>query len=368
MKSSSRAPDPDPNIGKAALLQAETGVEWLNFAKDAFAVSQDRQAELDALTKEVGELQLDFGNEQLAFSRQQRERYQNVFEPIEDEFIAEARQYGSEARQQEAAAEAKADVETAAAGARQQQRRAAAAVGIDPTSGRYAGIDRATGLNTALTSAGAQNNARRIQRDRGLALKADLVNMGRGVPAQSASAAATGLGAGTGAVGLHGNANSQYLASTGIMGQGFQGQMAGYAGQANTLNQQYSTQVAAWEAEQRMNAANAAGFGQAIGGIFGAVLSDKNAKENKKPVESGKALEAVRDMPVSEYDYKEGRGDGGHHVGPMAQDFSKATGIGDGKVIPIQDAIGVTMKAVQDLDKKVDRIASGLGDKKRKAA
>ncbi|RUQ78323.1 tail fiber domain-containing protein, partial [Brucella abortus] len=54
-KSSQSAPDPDPNIGKAALKQAETGEEWLAFAKDAFAISQERQKELDALTKRVTE-------------------------------------------------------------------------------------------------------------------------------------------------------------------------------------------------------------------------------------------------------------------------------------------------------------------------
>ena len=367
MKGSSSAPDPDPKIGEAALLQAETGVEWLNFAKDAFAVSQDRQAELDAITKEVSDLQLDFGKDQLAFSREQQQRYKDLYQPVEDEFVAEASAYGSEAKQREAAAAARSDVESAAARARLQQDRAASAMGIDPTSGRYAGIDRALGLNTSLAAAGAENNARTAQRDKGLALKADVANMGKGAFATSASAAASGLGAGSGAVGLNQGTNSQYLASTGIMGQGYQGQMAGYAGQANTLNQQYSTQVNAWATEQQIAAQNAAGIGSAIGGIFGAVLSDEDAKENKKPVKDGEALEAVKKMPVSEYDYKDGMGDGGHHVGTMAQDFERETGLGGGKVIPMQDALGITMKAVQDLDKKVDKIATGLGRMKEAA-
>lgn len=360
-KSTQAPPKPDPNIGKAALKQAETGEQWLSFAKDAFAISQDRMEDLDAIAREVSELQIDFGNEQLAFARQQRERYTDVFEPIEDEFIAEAREIGSEGRQQQAAAEAKSDVQAAAAQQQATQRRQMAAVGIDPTSGRYAGIDRSTGLTTALASAGAQNRARTLERDKGTAIKADLVNMGRGLPSQSASAAASGLGAGSSAVGMHQNNQAAFLGSTGIMDRGFAGQMQGFAGQADTLNRQYSTQMSGWQTQQQVQAQNAMGIGQAIGGIFGAFLSDEDKKKNKKKIPDGEALDAVRDMPVTEWDYKEGAGDEGRHVGPMAQDFQRETGRGDGKSIAVQDVIGITMKAVQDLDSKVDRLASAVG-------
>ena len=56
-KGSSSAPAPDPQIGAAALKQAETGEKWLEFATDAFAVSQVRQKELDALTTKVTQQQ-----------------------------------------------------------------------------------------------------------------------------------------------------------------------------------------------------------------------------------------------------------------------------------------------------------------------
>ncbi len=49
-KGSSSAPAPDPKIGEAALKQAQTGEDWLSFARDAFAVSEVRQKELDDLT------------------------------------------------------------------------------------------------------------------------------------------------------------------------------------------------------------------------------------------------------------------------------------------------------------------------------
>lgn len=361
MKGSSSAPAPDPKIGEAALLQAKTGQEWLGFAKDAFAVSNERQAELDALTKQVSEMQIGVMGDQAEWMRADRERYEKQFRPLEDEFLQEAKDYATPERQADAAAEAKADVQTAAMGARDAARRDAASMGINPNSGRHAGIDRGAEMGGALATAGAQNTARQQVRDKGLALKADAVNLGRGLPAQSAQAAAMGLSAGSNAVGLNQGTNQQFINSTGIMGQGFGGAMQGYAGMGSTLNQQYSTQVSAWEAQQRMNAANAGGIGKAIGGIAGLIFSDENAKEDKKQIPDGEALQAVKAMPVEEWRYKEGVADGGEHVGPYAQDFQRETGLGDGTAIAAQDAIGITMKAVQDLDAKVEQIGKAVG-------
>lgn len=364
MKSSSRAPDPDPNIGKAAIMQAETGQEWLEFARDAFDVSTERQAEVDALTEQVTNLSIDTMQEQLDNAKADRARYEDVYRPIEDDFIERASERGTVEEQARVAADAKTDVEAAAADQREQQGRQMAALGIDPRSGRYAGIDRETSMNTALASAGAQNQARVAERDKGLALQADVANMGRGLPAQSASAAGLGLSAGSGAVGLNQGNQSLYNSSANIMNSGFSGAMQGYAGMGSTLNTQYANQIAAWEAEQSIAAQNAAGIGSALGGIAGIFMSNEDVKEDKAPIDEGVALEAVKDMDVEQWKYKDGVEDGGRHVGPYAGDFKEATGLGDGHSISAQDAIGITMKAVQDLDDKVERIADAVAAKR----
>lgn len=369
MNDSEAPPSPDPQIGKAAAMQAETGVQWLNFARDAFKVSNERQADLDALTKTVTQQQLGIANDQAGWARADRDRYETTFKPIEDEFIAEATNYASPERQGAAAAEAMADVGIASSAARQAAERNAASMGLDPRSGRHAGIERAGEAGTALATAGAANMARSTTRDKGLALKADVVNLGKGLPAQSASAASLGIGAGSSAVGLNQGTNAQYLASTNIMGQGYGGQMQGYSGQANTLSQQYSQQLAGWNAQQQASGANAAGLGAALGGIAGmfSFTSDENLKEDKEEVPEGDALDAVNNMPIEEWTYKDGVEDEGRHVGPYAQDFTEQTGTGDGKSIAVQDAIGITMKAVQDLSTKVDEIAGVVGLGKPKA-
>ena len=364
-KGSSSAPAPDPQIGAAALKQAETGEAWLSFAKDAFAISQDRQKELDDLTNKVTQQQLGLATDQANWAREDQNRYNSVYKPIEDDFIKEATNYATEERQSEAAAEARADVQTAAANNRAATERANASMGVTPGSGRFAGVQAASDLGTTLAEAGAANTSRQAVRDKGLALKADVVNLGKGLPAQAAAGAGGSVAASGTALGGAQGTNSQALAASTIMNAGYGGAMQGYAGQASTLNQSYGLQLDAWKTQQQMKAQSAGGIGSFLGGVAGLIYkSDENAKENKAPIDDGAALEAVRDMPVEAWDYKEGVADEGRHVGTYAQDFAKQTGLGDGKNIAAQDAIGITMKAVQDLDKKLDATieAIGLGD------
>ncbi len=364
-KGSSSAPAPDPKIGEAALKQAQTGEDWLSFARDAFAVSEVRQKELDDLTNRVTEQQLGLATDQAKWSREDRDRYNTVYKPIEDDFIKEATNYATEERQSEAAAEARADVQTAAANNRAATERANTSMGVTPGSGRYAGVQAASDLGTTLAEAGAANTSRQAVRDKGLALKADVVNLGKGLPAQAAAGAGGSVAASGTALGGAQGTNSQALAASTIMNAGYGGAMQGYAGQASTLNQQYGLQLEGWKTQQELKAKNASGIGSFLGGIGGLIFkSDEEAKENKEPIDDGTALEALREMPVEAWDYKPGVADEGRHVGTYAQDFTEQTGLGDGKNIAAQDAIGITMKAVQDLDRKLDATidAIGLGD------
>ncbi|MBO3760351.1 tail fiber domain-containing protein [Ciceribacter sp. L1K22] len=343
-------------------MQAKTGEQWLSFARDAFKITQSRQNDLDKLTTRVTEQQLGLAREQAGWARADRQRYNETFRPLENKYIQEATNYDSVARQRQAASEARADVRTAAASARDTSLREAASYGISPASGRFKGVDASVRMNTTLAEAGAANKARQDLRDRGLALRADVVNMGRGLPAQAAGGAAGSVAASGTALSGAQATNAQALAAPGIMSSGFQGAMAGYQGMGSTLNQQYGLQVDAWRTQQQMAAQGAAGMGSFLGGVLGLFApSSPDYKENKTPIEDGAAIAAVNEMPVEEWDYKPGIADGGHHVGPYADDFARATGKGDGKMINMQDAIGITMKAVQDVDKKIERIAEAVG-------
>lgn len=375
MKDSGDAPTPDPKIGEAALKSAQLGEQWLQFSKDQFAVSQTRQAEIDALTKKLTEQQLGLGEQAIADANAARDRYNTVFKPIEDQFVSEAANYGSPERQEAAAAEANADVQAAAARARGTATREAAAMGLDPNSGRFAAIRDAGETGTALAAAGAANNARQTVRDKGLAMKEAVVNLGKGLPSQAASSAAFALGSGNSAQGLGLNANNAFMGSTGLMGQGFQGAQSGYGQQAGILNNLYNSQMRGYEAQQAESAALWGGLGTAAGMILGGgtkpwIFSDEELKEGKKVIPDGEALAKVEAMPVEEWRYKAGVADEGEHIGPYAGDFAEQTGLGDGHTIALQDAMGLTMRAVQDLaaDVRSIREAVGLGDEPSRPA
>lgn len=265
----SPAPAPDENIGRAAMANVELGKDWLSFAKEQFAEGNERQAVTDALNTKVINQQLQSQDEANTWGREDRARTKSVFQPVEDSFVKTAQEYDTPAKQAEAAAAAKADVQANAAQQQQTSMRQMASMGLSPTSGRFAGISRAQDTNTALASAGAQNTARQIVRDKGLALKADAVNMGKGLASSTAAAYGIGTNAGNSAVANNASANASFNQNGQIMAQGFGGNINANNSAGGMLNQLYGNQLNAWSAQQQANATSAAGTGQMIGTMVG---------------------------------------------------------------------------------------------------
>lgn len=83
------------------------------------------------------------------------------------------------------------------------------------------------------------------------------------------------------------------------------------------------------------------------------LTSDRNAKEQFKPVDSREVLEKLAHLPITEWQYKSHGS--ARHIGPMAQDFWEAFGVGtDDRHITSVDADGVALAAIQGLNKKVE--------------
>lgn len=253
---------PDPQVGKAALMQAKTGEDWLTFSREAYAEAQKRQDVTDALSNQVTTQQLEDMRKASSRSDSEWERYNSLFKPVEDRMVSDALNYDTPEAQAKAAAEAKADVMSNASQAQEQNTRQMASMGIDPRSGRFAGVDRANDLSTALASAGAQNNAREQVKATGMALREGVANFGKGATATAAQQVGLGLNAGNSASNNALAADASSRANTNIMAQGFQGAQQGYAGQANTLSQQRQQNIAAQQGNQQAN-------GAAISGIVG---------------------------------------------------------------------------------------------------
>ncbi len=92
--------------------------------------------------------------------------------------------------------------------------------------------------------------------------------------------------------------------------------------------------------------------GLTVNGTF-VSASDRNVKENFSPVDSRDILARVAALPLTQWNYKADTDT--RHLGPMAQDFYAAFGIGpDDKHITMVDADGVALAAIQGLNQKVE--------------
>jgi len=263
------APAADPAIGQAAMANVELGKDWLSFAKDQFAAGNERQAVTDDLNTTVIKQQLATQDQANTWGQEDRARTKEVFQPVEDSFVKTANEFDTPEKQAAAAAAAKADVMAGSATTNQANQRSMASMGISPTSGRFAGITRAADTNTALAAAGAQNNARTLIRDKGLALKADAVNMGKGLASSTAAAYGIGTNAGNSAVANNASANQSFNANGNVMAQGFSGAVGANNSAGSMLNNLYGNQLNAWSTQQQANATSSAGVGSMIGSLAG---------------------------------------------------------------------------------------------------
>lgn len=85
------------------------------------------------------------------------------------------------------------------------------------------------------------------------------------------------------------------------------------------------------------------------GGNSWSGASDRNLKENLQPVDARMLLDALDAVPITTWNMK-AQDDGIRHIGPMAQDFHAAFGVGETNThISYSDADGVSLAAIQGL-------------------
>jgi hypothetical protein len=104
--------------------------------------------------------------------------------------------------------------------------------------------------------------------------------------------------------------------------------------------------------------------GLTVNGTF-VSASDRNVKENIVAVEPRAILEKVAELPIAKWNYKHDKET--PHLGPMAQDFHAAFGVGpDDKHITTVDADGVALAAIQGLNQKVEEKNARIAELERR--
>lgn len=122
-------------------------------------------------------------------------RYQQTFQPIENQLISEAKSYAGPARISADMGAAEAGQQQAGNQAREQAEQQLQSFGIDPSSGRYADLDRVSRLQTAAAAAGAGQQARLSTEAIGRQLRQQAIQIGQQLPGQTANFINSGVGA-----------------------------------------------------------------------------------------------------------------------------------------------------------------------------
>lgn len=143
--------------------------------------ASERASDSAALTAQIGAEQWD--------------RYTELYDPLERQFVNEAQNYDTPAQYERAAGEASATVTQQFGKARERLGRTP---GLDPSSPAFAASMTGLDLAQAATDATQQNAARQKVKDTAYVRKTDALSLGKGLPAQASnmltSATRTNLG------------------------------------------------------------------------------------------------------------------------------------------------------------------------------
>lgn len=355
----SDAPDYS-GMNAAAQANAEIAREALNFYRQIYAEQAPAREKAADVAMEVANQQLASSKLNDSISQDYWNYQKNTFRPLEQGIVTAAQEYDTPVRREAAAAEAVADVGIQAGLAQQAQTRQQQRMGVNPSSGKALALSNQMGMAEALGKAGAANKARDNVELQGYARKMDAANLGRNLASNQATSAQVATTVGNSAVSNAGVPLAQSNQAVQTAGQGFNTAIQGN----NSAGSIYG-QVAQMEGQD-------SGLMGALGGVAGQFagssagskwlvgLSDKNSKTDVKPMSDEQALEAVKKTPVSRWKYKPDEGDGGEHVGPMAQHVNKNMGeqaAPGGKMVDLITLNGMNMAATGALARKVDKLA-----------
>ena len=272
------APEPPDYSGiikaskESADLAYKTSKEQLDWAKEKYASDK-------AISEKVINSALNRQDINDANADKDRERYENIYQPLEDQLAQEAQDYANPERMEANVARAQADVAQQFDASRTRAMQNLQSFGVDPSSLRYAALDRAANVQQGAASAAAGNQSRQQDETIGRALRSEAINVGRGYPGQIAGTYGTALQSGNQGINsaLATTASGANSMGTGIGWQGAGNQALGTWG--NALNSGYSNALAGWQADQSASSG--------IGGLLGTALGVGLSYEDGGSVTSG---------------------------------------------------------------------------------
>lgn len=247
----SSAPAPDPRL-------VDAQIKSMGIQDDIIKQIVGNANAMAPLQKEQTQFALDSSKAAWQQSQDDREYAlgrRDKLSGLQDTMVEDARTFNTEAKREELAGQAAADVSQAYTGAQRTQAAEMARMGINPASGKYGAANNALVAATGLAAAQAKNGARTAARAEGRALTDRASNVLAGYPGMGMQTTAATAGFG---------ASGQNIASMGLAGlnSGY-GQAGGMAGQMGSNAANMWGQQANYHANMQS--------GDTVGGILGGV-------------------------------------------------------------------------------------------------
>jgi len=303
-----------PNYEPIASAQRAAAAEQNAISREQLAWAKEQYADIKPYSQRVMATMADNMETNAATAKKDRARYEEIYQPIEQEQAERAQNWDSEERKGVMRARAAATVGQGFDAADAAATRQLQGFGVNPSDLRMGAINRGAKLARAASMAGAQNNSDVLIDQQANALRSEAINVGRGYPGQVAQQYGTANQSGTGGSSVGNQTTGTFMPA---LGNGI-----GYAGLGNqslmnsaqTTSMGYRDSLAGWSAQDN----SSSGVGSIIGagiGLASMAFSDKRLKENLKPV--GKTKDG---QTIYEFNYK---GDPVKMRGLIAQEVEK---------------------------------------------
>ncbi len=208
---------------KSAEIMTGLGREQLDFAKQQYA-------ELKPLAQQISDAQVAAQQQTMQQGQEYYDYMKSTFRPIEQGLVQRANEFNTDAYREQLASQAAAAAGRAFGTTQAAGMRAAASMGVNPNSGRFAGIQAQGQLGLAAQRAGAMTGARQQAEALGYARQVEAAGLGRNLSGASLGAYSAATGAGSAGLNSAMAPGSQLL----------QGMSSGAATTGQGLNMQLS--------------------------------------------------------------------------------------------------------------------------------
>jgi hypothetical protein len=309
-KSTTAPPDYTGLMAASSAAQAQQAA----YANQMMNFTQQQYNDLSPKFNQLADQQAGTAAYQTNQGRAMGDMYSQTYMPLMQEQANAARNFNTEAHREGLAQEAAADVARAFSNQQAASARGMASMGVNPNSGRFAGLQRATDLSQAAQRAAAMTGTRRQAEAEGQNRMNTAIAQGQGLAGASNNAFNSALSAGNAAGNMYMAPGQMYMSGLGAAaGQMAVGQQMGLDGLSASLQGQGSLYTAGLARDGAMMQ----GLGSMAGMAAGGFLSDRRLKEKIERVG-----EYPNGLPMYEFQYKIDP-DGTRWRGVMADDVER---------------------------------------------